>query len=119
MTLLRWCKTALPARTCPQIPPFSCLAPPRHMRRMPFPMKAALLVLVSLLSVATLSAQNSAPSNNDEDTPTRDGLWEGQLKGGNYVVRANAIIALSKHEYIADAAARVVEVNISLSTDMV
>lgn len=86
-------------------------------------MKAALLVLVSLLSLATLSAQTAAPAqpaagNTDEEL-TRDGLWDGRMKGGNYVVRANAIIALSKHEYIADAAARVVEVNVTLSSEMV
>jgi hypothetical protein len=38
-------------------------------------------------------------------------LWDGRLKGGNYIVRCNSIIALSKHEYISDGVARVVEVN--------
>ncbi|MDZ4286848.1 MAG: hypothetical protein U0984_02760 [Prosthecobacter sp.] len=86
-------------------------------------MKASLLALLSVLSVATLSAQTAAPAQpsaaNAEDEPTRDGLWDGRLKGGSYVVRANAIMALSKHEYIADATARVVEVNVSLNTSMV
>jgi hypothetical protein len=40
----------------------------------------------------------------------------GRLKGGNYIVRCNSIIALSKHEYISDGVARVVEVNLTLNS---
>lgn len=87
-----------------------------------FSMKILLLALVLLSSSATLAiAQSSSPSmpgSPNEDEVTRDGLWDGKLKGGSYLVRCNQIIALSKHEYVADAAARVVEVNVTLNSNM-
>jgi hypothetical protein len=83
----------------------------------------SLLSAFLLLSAVFAHAQ-SAPGQNptgqggqqgQADEPTKDGLWDGRLKGGNYVVRCNSIIALSKHEYVADGVARVVEVNLTLS----
>lgn len=56
--------------------------------------------------------------NPNEEEVTRDGLWDGRLKGGSYLVRCNQIIALSKHEYVADAAARVVEINLTMNSNM-
>ncbi len=47
----------------------------------------------------------------------QDGVWTGSLKGGRYMVKAGQIIALSKHEYVADGVARVVEVNLTLNTN--
>ena len=56
-----------------------------------------------LLSTVALQAQ-SAPGQNTTgqggqqnqqgDEPTKDGLWDGRFKGGNYIVRCNSIIAL-------------------------
>jgi hypothetical protein len=82
-------------------------------------MKAFLLAFAALLfSLAILPAQTAPSANRDDngDELTPDGLWDGRLKGGNYVVRIPAIAALSKHEYIANAAARVVEINITLDS---
>ena len=97
--------------------PLSCLAAAAPMARIT-PMKAFLFALLTLLTLSHLSAQTAAPSNRDDngDELTPDGLWDGRLKGGNYVVRIPAIAALSKHEYIANGAARVVEVNITLDS---
>lgn len=91
------------------------------------PMKTLIAILL-LISPATLKAQ-SAPGQNTTgqggqqeqqgDTPTRDGLWDGRMNGGNYIVRCNSIIALSKHEYISDGVARVVEVNLTLNSAQV
>ncbi|HCN30554.1 MAG TPA: hypothetical protein DIT64_17825, partial [Verrucomicrobiales bacterium] len=58
------------------------------------------------------------PANPNQEEVTRDGLWDGRFKGGAYLVRCNQIIALSKHEYVADAAARVVEVNLTMNSNM-
>ena len=80
-------------------------------------MKITLIALLTLLGTFSALAQSSAPAANKEDV-TRDGLWDGRLKGGNYLVRCTQIIALSKHEYVADGVARVVEVNLSLNTNM-
>ena len=75
----------------------------------------ALLITLSLLLAVSLHAQSTTgqTGQNGQTTPqddvTRDGLWDARLKGGNYIVRCNAIVALSKHEYISDGVARVVE----------
>lgn len=84
-----------------------------------------LLTALALFATVSLHAQ-TAPGQNttgqggqqqpQQDEVTRDGLWQGQFKGGNYIVRCNSIIALSKHEYIADGVARVVEVNLTLNS---
>lgn len=84
-------------------------------------MKIFPLCAAALLLTCTLSAQTSAPGmsgNPNEEEVTRDGLWDGRLKGGTYLVRCNQIIALSRHEYVADAAARVVEINLTMNSNM-
>lgn len=85
-----------------------------------FPMKA-LLITLSLFLTISLQAQTAAPSGQTtpQDAVTQDGLWQGKFNGGNYIVRCNAIIALSKHEYISDGVARVVEVNLTLNSAMI
>lgn len=87
----------------------------------PIPMKA-LFIILSLLLAIPLQAQNTTPNNGQttpQDTVTQDGLWQGKFHGGNYMVRCNSIIALSKHEYISDGVARVVEVNLTLNSAMI
>jgi hypothetical protein len=91
-------------------------------------MKTIFATLLLAFSYATMHAQ-TAPGQNTTgqggqqqdqgDTPTRDGLWDGRMTGGNYIVRCNSIIALSKHEYISDGVARVVEVNLTLNSAQV
>lgn len=84
---------------------------------------ASLLLLVAVSAGAqTAPGQNPTGQGGQQqqgDEPTRDGLWDGRLKGGNYIVRCNSIIALSKHEYVADGVARVVEVNLTLSSSQI
>jgi len=79
------------------------------------------LILLSTVSLhaQTAPGQSQTGQGGQQDNVTRDGLWDGQLKNGNYIVRCNSIIALSKHEYISDGVARVVEVNLTLSSAMV
>lgn len=80
---------------------------------------ASLLILAVIPAAAqTAPGQNPTGQGGQQqqgDEPTRD----GRLKGGNYIVRCNSIIALSKHEYVADAVARVVEVNLTLSSSQI
>ncbi len=83
-------------------------------------MKIILLVFSLLLNLTlhaqTAPGQTPTGQGGQQDETTRDGLWQGQFKGGNYIVRCNSIIALSKHEYISDGVARVVEVNVTLNS---
>jgi hypothetical protein len=92
-------------------------------------MKTLLTALVLILANSA-HAQTAPPQNptgqggqqqsqGQADEPTRDGLWDGRFSGGNYIVRCNSIIALSKHEYISDGVARVVEVNLTLNSAQV
>lgn len=84
-------------------------------------MKMLLLAAFSFLSLHTATAQTTAPNPTPNTNPTevtRDGIWNGQFTGGNYLVRCSQIQALSKHEYVADGGARVVEVNLSLNSSM-
>jgi hypothetical protein len=96
---------------------------------LPTPMKTLLTALVLILANSA-HAQTAPPQNptgqggqqqsqGQADEPTRDGLWDGRFSGGNYIVRCNSIIALSKHEYISDGVARVVEVNLTLNSAQV
>jgi len=83
-------------------------------------MKKLLLLCLALAATAA-HGQTTAPpmpASPGQDEVTRDGLWDGRLKGGTYLVRCNQIIALSKHEYVADAAARVVEVNLTMNSNL-
>jgi hypothetical protein len=73
-----------------------------------------LLSLAPLAAQTTGGNQSKADDNGDELTP--GDLWDARLKGGNYLIHIGGIIGISKHEYIADAAARVVEVNITVSS---
>ena len=100
-----------------RFPPWQATLPRHHST-----MRAALCFALLAFAVAFMPvhAQTTAPTTNNDsaDELTRTGLWDGRLKGGNYIVKANAIVALSKHEYVADAVARVVEVNVSLNSSM-
>jgi hypothetical protein len=86
---------------------------------------SAVFLLVSsiVLHAQTAPGQNTTGQGGQQqqqaDEPTRDGLWDGRMNGGNYLVRCNSIIALSKHEYISDGVARVVEVNLTLNSAQV
>jgi hypothetical protein len=64
-------------------------------------------------------AQTTGPTQTKPTTEEmlQDGVWTGSLKGGRYMVKAAQIIAVSKHEYISDGVARVVEVNLTLNTN--
>jgi len=81
------------------------------------------MLLPALFSQAQTSPGQAPSGQGDEqkqgDEPTKDGLWDGRFKGGNYLVRCNAIIGLSKHEYVADGVARVVEVNLTLNSSQI
>lgn len=81
----------------------------------------ALSLLFALVSASAQSAPGQSPTGQggQQEETTRDGLWDGRMKGGNYIVRANSIIALSKHEYVGNGVARVVEVNITLSSSQI
>lgn len=86
-----------------------------------------LLLALALTFSGGLAQAQSGGSGSTGPTQTKptaeeflqDGVWTGSLKGGRYMVKCGQMIGLSKHEYVADAAARVVEVNLTLSSSTV
>ncbi len=60
--------------------------------------------------------KTEVPSNSKGDANEVEGyrhLWEARMQGGNYLVLVNKISFVSKHEYVSDGVARVVEVTIA------
>lgn len=83
-------------------------------------MKALLAAVLVLLCAATdLSAQNQAPNTSNE-VNSNPRFWQASfVNGGHYLVRLDRISFASKHEYIGNGAARVVEVTIGNDTSVV
>jgi hypothetical protein len=78
-----------------------------------------LFVLLALFAPAILQAQTPAkaapaPAANAATQP----IFRATLPGGTYEVATRAMIAVSSHEYIVDAVARVTEVNIDTTGSM-
>ncbi|RYD84476.1 MAG: hypothetical protein EOP84_05375 [Verrucomicrobiaceae bacterium] len=71
------------------------------------------LLLSPILALAqTDSTPGETPAGTVSSVPNQLPLWRCRLPGGAYEVALRSIVAVSSHEYIVDAAARVTEVNI-------
>lgn len=77
----------------------------------------------ALLQGATLTLSAQAPTatpNTSDEVDSNPQFWQASFgNGGHYLVKLGSIISASKHEYISDAAARVVEVTIGNSSSVV
>lgn len=72
----------------------------------------------SILLLATGAMAQNAPAT--EDTSTNPAFWQAKfVDGGHYLVKLANIVSASKHEYIGNAAARVVEVTIGTDSAVV
>ncbi len=80
-----------------------------------FFLSASVCLFLSGLGLAQTTGPT--PTKPPAEEFLQDGVWTGSLKGGRYMVKAGQIIALSKHEYVTDGVARVVEVNLTLNTN--
>lgn len=57
---------------------------------------------------------NPNPPSNSGEIETNPSFWQARFNnGGHYLVKLGAISSASKHEYIANATARVVEVTVA------
>ncbi len=78
-------------------------------------------VLLFLLTAPVLFAQRPSPNQNPQQNPqatpapTNILMWRCNMPGGSYSVALRAIVSVSMHEYMVDAAVRVTEVNIDTS----
>ena len=82
-------------------------------------MKTILTVL--LLFTASFSyAQSTSPAPASQETDSNPAFWQASFdNGGHYLVKLNQISCASKHEYIGNGAARVIEVTIGCDTAVV
>lgn len=77
-------------------------------------------VLTCLSAVEITSAQQAPAPNGATDQESNPAFWQASFaNGGHYLVKLNHINCASKHEYISDGAARVVEVTIGTDTAVV
>jgi hypothetical protein len=62
----------------------------------------------------------TSPTGTSSDQESNPAFWQANFSnGGHYLVKLNHINCASKHEYISDGAARVVEVTIGTDTAVV
>lgn len=62
------------------------------------------------------------PTTDTADNNEREGhrhLWEARMQNGNYIVLVSKIAFVSKHEYVSDGVARVVEVTVASESSAV
>lgn len=81
--------------------------------------RASFLLAALVLSAPLLSAQTAAPASPSTGSaasaptgPAALPLFRATLPGGVYEVAVGRIVAVTSHEYIVDAVARVYEVNV-------
>ncbi len=83
----------------------------------------AIFVLTFLTFSGFVLGQSPAPTSptgTSSDQESNPAFWQASFaNGGHYLVKLNHINCASKHEYISDGAARVVEVTIGTDTAVV
>lgn len=84
-------------------------------------MKTRLVVsLVALLLAGNSWSQSTTSTPSSTETESNPAFWQASFaNGGHYLVKLNAIACASKHEYVSDGVARVVEINIGTNTAIV
>ncbi len=88
-------------------------------------MKKLSLLVIAVFAFAPIAfAQNNNPrpnpngeesqqdENKDNDKETRNGFWEANVPGGNFLVALGRISSVSRHKYVLDKAVIVDEVTI-------
>ncbi len=88
-------------------------------------MKISSFLVIGVIALSPLAlAQNTGPGANpdpnqpqvdpkkDDDKETRNGFWEANLAGGNYLVALGRISSVSRHKYVLDGTVIVDEVTI-------
>lgn len=88
-----------------------------------FASRALALTLAFTLALTLLEATAQAQSLSPASSPTPlsgggQPVWRCELPGGIYEVAVDSIVAVSSHEYLVDAAARVTEVNVDTTGTM-
>lgn len=97
----------------------------RRSRLAHHPMLASALVGIALLlPLSDAMSQSSRRSNTEEQANTEErrgnpGFWQAELTGGHYMVRLDRVASVSRHEYVVDGVARVVEVTVTTNSSAI
>lgn len=92
---------------------------PSFPQHIPSAMKTILTALL-LLTAGLSFAQTTAAPGTPQETDSNPAFWQASFEnGGHYLVKLNQITCASKHEYIGNGAARVIEVTIGCDTSVV
>lgn len=88
-------------------------------------MKILTFLTLGIFALSPIAyAQNNKQPNDpdaeeskkeDSDKETRNGFWEANLTGGNYMVALGAFSSVSRHNYVLDGAVIVDEVTVDTS----
>lgn len=76
------------------------------------------LLIFLFFPVCFLRGQQPTPTPSDEPLSLR-GVWRAEMPGGIYVVALSSITSVSSHEYVVDNTARVTEVTIDTTGNVV
>lgn len=80
----------------------------------------AILPLLLFATLSGMAAAQTASTTTATDNPSNPAFWQASFSnGGHYLVKLNTIACASRHEYVSDGVARVVEVNIGTNTAIV
>jgi hypothetical protein len=79
--------------------------------------KPAVILIGTLFLAISAFGQNPGddpeqPNSEATDKEARNGFWEANLAGGNYLVALNRISSVSRHKYVLDGAVIVDEVTV-------
>ena len=77
-------------------------------------------ILLSTLALAliTVSPVSAQDEGSDDPAVANTRFWAAELSGGHYMVKIGSISSASRHEYIADGVARVVEVTVATDSSV-
>jgi hypothetical protein len=79
-----------------------------------------LLAALLLFTASIATAQTAPTPNNPGEDESNPRFWQASFtNGGHYLVKLDRISCASKHEYIGNGAARVIEVTIGTDTAVV
>lgn len=85
----------------------------RHFNQGSF-LRTVLLAALFLLSFPALFLAQEEADEDSQGGFARD-FWQCETPAGKFTIRLSEITSVSKHEYVVDGAARVIEVNVGTS----
>jgi hypothetical protein len=74
--------------------------------------------VAAFLASARFGSAQTPAATPEEATRANFPVWTAELPGGKFVVALRAILSVSSHEYVVDGAARVTEVNVATSSNL-